>query len=163
MSREITATVTATTTATAKSCRIGSGGYVEQRWGRKEGYASETTGRCSIFCLIMKSVNVVVFFVFSVFLQVLPRRKALKGGARRQPQAMGVVGHVSRQGPNTEGDERQQISTGFRIRRLNINNARMLDLSIASRALFTESQYFTKYPHLLCAIHSLVPFITCGH
>lgn len=85
-SREITAT--ATTTATAKSCRIGSGWYVEQRWGRKEGYASETTGRCSIFCLIMKSVNVVVFFcLFFVFLQVLPRRQALREAREDKPQA----------------------------------------------------------------------------
>lgn len=56
--------------------------------GKKEGYASETTGRCSIFCLIMKSVNAVVFlYFFLCFLQVLPRRKAPRGGARRRPQA----------------------------------------------------------------------------
>lgn len=71
-----------------KAAGLGSGWYVVQWWGRKEGYASETIGRCSIFCLIMKSVNAVVFFVFFVYLQVLPRRKALKGGARRRPQAM---------------------------------------------------------------------------
>lgn len=67
MSREITAT------ATAESCRMGSGRYIEQRWGRKEGYASETTGRCSIFCLIMKSVNAVVFFcLFLCFYKCFP-------------------------------------------------------------------------------------------
>lgn len=110
LSREITAT--ATTTATAKGRRIRSGWYAEQRWGRKEGYASETTGRCSIFCLIMKSVNAVVLFVFfCVFLQVLPRRKALRE-AREDGPGDGVVGHVSRQGPTpreTSGNKSRQV------------------------------------------------------
>lgn len=159
MSREITAT--ATMTATAKSCRIGSGWFAEQRWGRKEGYASETTGRCSIFCLIMKSVNVVVLFVFFVFFyNGASQAKGTEGGARRRPRRRsGGTCFATR--AHTEGDERQQISTGFRIRRLNINNSRMLDLSIASRALFTESQYFTKYPYLLC--YPLVPSIIRGY
>lgn len=158
MSREITAT--ATTTATAKSCRIGSGWFAEQRWGRKEGYASETTGRCSIFCLIMKSVNVVVLFIFFVFFTSASQAKGTEGGARRRPSRRSG-GTCFATTAHTEGDERQQISTGFRIRRLNINNSWMLDLSIASRALFTESQYFTKYPYLLCYLP--VPSITRGY
>lgn len=100
----------------------------------------EVCQRCGLFCL---------FCVFTSASQA----KGTEGRRAKTTPGDGVVGHVSRQGPNTEGDERQQISTGFRIRRLNINNARMLDLSIASRALFTESQYFTKHPHLLCAVY----------
>jgi hypothetical protein len=110
----------------------------------------------------MKSVNAVVFLYFflCVFLQVLPRRKAPWGGAQRRPQAT-EWWDMFRDKSHTEGDERQQISTGFRIRRLNTNNAQMLDLSIASSSYLTESQYFTipvtyNTNHLLCGTR-LVP------
>lgn len=84
----------------------------------------------------MKSVNAVVFlYFFFVFLQVLPRRKA-PGEAREDDPRRQSGGTCFATRAHTEGDERQQISTGFRIRRLNINSARMLDLSIASSSIY---------------------------